>query len=130
MKLAWLLAWTYLFVVIHPLIVLEFDLRERCSCFDADAFPDTLENSESNLPGALLQRTDPRIKAGELETPAVDCDEGAELFVGIGRVWLWYAGCVKFGRALAFAMTASPDEVGSVILATTDLMLFLDESMI
>jgi hypothetical protein len=79
------------------------------------------------LQGALLQGTDPRIEADKLETPAVKCDEGSELSIGIDRVWPWYAGYVKLGRALALAMAASPNEVGSVVLARTDLMLVLYE---
>lgn len=75
----------------------------------------------------MLQSTDPRIEADKLKTPAVECDEGGELFVGIDRVWPWYAGCIKLGRALAPAMAASPNKVGSVVLASTDLMLVLDE---
>ena len=77
-----------------------------------------------------MKNTDPtRIEAGKLETPAFDCDEGGELSIGIGRIRLWCAGAgyVKLGRALALAMTASPDEVGSVVLAGTDLLLVLDQ---
>ena len=47
--------------------------------------------------------------------------------VGIGRIWLWWAGCVEFGRALALAMAASPNEVSSATLASVDFMFLLSE---
>ena len=71
--------------------------------------------------------TDPRIEAGKLKASAVDRNEGAELSVGIGRIGLWCAGCVEFGRALALAMAAFPNEVGSATLASIDFVLVLSE---
>ena len=75
----------------------------------------------------MLRSTDPRIEADKFKTPAVECDEGGELSVGIDRVWPWYDGRVKLGGALALAVAASPNKVGGVVLASTELMLFLDE---
>jgi hypothetical protein len=71
--------------------------------------------------------TYPRIEASEFETPTLDGDKRAELSVGFGRVWSRHAGRLKLCRALALAMAALPNEVGSVVLAMVDLVRFLDD---
>ncbi len=71
--------------------------------------------------------TYPRIEASEFETPTLDGDEGAELSVGFSRVWSRHAGRLKLCRALALAMAAPPNEVGSAVLAMVDVVPFLDD---
>jgi hypothetical protein len=47
------------------------------------------------------------------------------LAVGIGRVRLWRTGCFKPCGAFTLAKTALPNEMGIVILACADSVLFL-----
>jgi len=70
--------------------------------------------------------TYPGIETGEFKTPTLDGDEGAELTIGLGGVWLRRAGRFKLCRALALAMAALPNEVGSAVFAMADLVLLLD----
>ena len=46
--------------------------------------------------------------------------------IGFSRIWLRRAGRFKLGRALALAMAALPNEVGSAVFAMVDLVYFLD----
>jgi len=96
-----------LLVIIHPSTIraLELDLSERRSTLDSHALPYPL-----------------RIEASKFKTPTLDGDEGAELFIGFGGVWLRGAGRFKLGRALALAIAALPNEVGSAVFDMTDLV--------
>jgi hypothetical protein len=69
--------------------------------------------------------TYPRIEASKFKTPTLDDDEGAELSIGFGGVWLWRAGRFELRRALALALAALPNEVGSAVFAMADLVHLL-----
>lgn len=49
--------------------------------------------------------------------------------IGFGRVWLRRAGRFKLRRALALAMGALPNEVGSAVFAMADLVHLLDDEL-
>jgi len=73
--------------------------------------------------------TYPRIEASKFKTPTLDGDEGAELSIGFGGVWLGRAGWFKLCRALALAMAALPNEVGRAVFAMADLVHLLDDGL-
>ena len=68
-----------------------------------------------------------RIEASKFKTSTLDSDEGAELSIGIGGVWLRRAGRFKLCRALALAMATLPNEVGSAVFAMANLVHLLDD---
>ena len=86
-------------------------------------------NFEAPLAAANGRTTYPRIEASKFKTPTLDGDEGAELSIGFGGVWLRRAGRFKLCRALALAMAARPNEVGSAVFAMADLVHLLDDEL-
>jgi hypothetical protein len=73
--------------------------------------------------------TYPRIEASKFKAPTLDGDEGAELSIGFGGVWLWWAGRFKLRRALALALAAFPNEVSSAVFTMADLVHLLDDEL-
>jgi hypothetical protein len=86
-------------------------------------------NFEGVLAAANGWTTYPRIEASKFKTPTLDRDEGAELSIGFGGVWLRRAGRFKLRRAFALAIAARPDEVGTAVFAVADLALLLDDEL-
>jgi hypothetical protein len=86
-------------------------------------------NFRGVLEAADGRATYPRIEASKFKTPTLDGDEGAELSIGFGGVWLRRAGRFKLGRALALAMAARPSEVDSAVSAMADLVHLLDDEL-